>query len=47
MILTKEKQLEICDKYVKEGHDDTELSAFIDGINAAIELINKGLNNDE
>ena len=41
MIITKEQQERILDKYSKEGHNTFECSGFIDGINATIELINK------
>ena len=41
MILTKEQQEAIVDKYMKEKHNTDELIGFIDGINATIELINK------
>jgi hypothetical protein len=41
MIITKEQQERIVDKYVKEKHNTDECIGFIDGINATIELINK------
>ncbi len=41
MIITKEQQERIVDKYVKEKHNTDECIGFIDGINATIKLINK------
>jgi len=41
MIITKEQQEAIVDKYIKEKHSTDEVLGFIDGINATIELINK------
>ena len=41
MIITKEQQERIVEKYVKDKHNTDECIGFIDGINATIELINK------
>ena len=41
MIITKEAQERIVEKYVKEKHNTGECIGFIDGINATIKLINK------
>lgn len=41
MIVTKEHQAAIVEKYVKEKHSTDECVGFIDGINATIALINK------
>jgi len=41
MIVTKEQQERIVEKYVKEKHNTDECIGFIDGINATIELINR------
>jgi len=41
MIVTKEQQEKILQKYMKENHTTDECSGFIDGMNAAIELIDK------
>ena len=40
MLITKEQQEAIVNKYVKEKHSTDECIGFIDGINATIELIN-------
>lgn len=39
MIITKEQQEAILDKYMKDNHNADECIGFVDGINAAIELI--------
>ena len=41
MLITKEQQEAIVDKYIKEKHTTDEVFGFIDGINSTIELINK------
>lgn len=41
MILTKEQQEAILEKYAKDNHNTDECIGFVDGINATIELINK------
>lgn len=41
MILTKEQQEKIVDKYIEQEHNTDMLCGFIDGINATIELINE------
>ena len=41
MIVTKEQQERIVEKYVKDKHNTDECIGFIDGINATIELINR------
>lgn len=41
MIVTKEQQEAILNKYIKEKHNTYECSGFVDGINAALELVNK------
>ena len=41
MIVTREQQEAILNKYIKEKHNTDECSGFIDGINAALELVNK------
>jgi phage-related tail protein len=41
MIITKEQQERIVEKYVKEKHNTDECIGFIDGINATIELFNR------
>ena len=41
MIITKEQQERMVEKYVKENHNTDECIGFIDGINATIDLINK------
>lgn len=41
MIVTKEQQEALVDKYIKEKHNQDECIGFIDGINAALELVNK------
>ena len=41
MIITREQQEKIIEKYVKDKHNTDECIGFIDGINATIELINR------
>ncbi len=41
MIITKEQQEKIVQKYIDEKHNTDECIGFIDGINATIDLINK------
>ena len=41
MIITKEQQERILQKYIDEKHTTEECCGFVDGINATIELINK------
>jgi hypothetical protein len=41
MIVTKEQQEKMLNKYIKEKHNTDECSGFVDGINAALELVNK------
>ena len=41
MIITKEQQEKIVEKYVKDKHNTDECIGFIDGINATIRLINR------
>ena len=41
MILTKEQQERMLEKYVKENHNTDKSIGFIDGINETINLINK------
>ena len=41
MIVTKEQQEAMLEKYIKMEHNTDECSGFIDGINATIELIDK------
>ena len=41
MIITKEQQERILQKYINEKHNTDECIGFIDGINSTIELINK------
>ncbi len=41
MIVTKEQQEAILNKYIKENHNTDECIGFIDGINEALELVNK------
>jgi hypothetical protein len=38
MLITKEQQEALVDKYVKEKHTADECIGFIDGINAILEL---------
>ena len=46
MLITKEQQEALVDKYVKDKHNADECIGFIDGINAALELVNKILTNE-
>ena len=39
MIVTKEQQERLVDKYVKEKHTTDECIGFIDGLNAGLELV--------
>ena len=41
MLITREQQEAILDKYIRENHSTDECIGFVDGINATIELINK------
>lgn len=41
MLITKEQQEALLDKYIKEGHNQDECIGFIDGLNAILELISK------
>ena len=41
MIITKEQQEALVDKYIKEKHNQDECVGFIDGLNAMLELISK------
>ena len=41
MLITKEQQEAILDKYIKEKHTQDECIGFIDGINAALKLLSK------
>jgi hypothetical protein len=41
MIVTKEQQESILNKYIKENHNTDECIGFVDGINAALNLVNK------
>ena len=41
MIITKEQQESLVEKYIREKHNQDECIGFIDGINAALELIKK------
>lgn len=41
MLITKEQQEALLNKYIKEKHNQDECIGFIDGINATIELITK------
>ncbi len=41
MIVTKEQQEAILNKYIKENHNTDECIGFVDGINAALDLVNK------
>ena len=49
MIITKEQQERIVDKYIKERHSTDECIGFIDGIKATLELMNRisKINNKE
>lgn len=39
MIVTKEHQEALVEKYVKEKHNQDECIGFIDGLNTALELV--------
>jgi hypothetical protein len=39
MLITKEQQEALLDKYMQENHNTYECSGFIDGMNALFELI--------
>ena len=41
MIITKEQQEALVDKYIKEKHNQDECIGFIDGLNAMLELCSK------
>ena len=41
MIVTKEQQERLVSDYIKLGATTSELIGFIDGMNAAIELVDK------
>jgi len=41
MLITKEQQESILNKYIKDKHNTDEVFGFIDGVNATIELIIK------
>jgi hypothetical protein len=41
MLITKEQQEDLIDKYIKEKHNQDECIGFIDGLNAILELISK------
>ena len=41
MIITKEQQDALVDKYIKEKHNRDECIGFIDGLNAMLDLIYK------
>lgn len=41
MIITKEQQEALVDKYIREKHSQDECIGFIDGLNAMLELISK------
>jgi len=41
MLITKEQQEALVDKYIKEKHNQDECIGFIDGLNAMLELISK------
>ena len=41
MIITKEQQERILEKYIKEKHSTDECIGFVDGINACLNLINQ------
>jgi len=46
MLITKEQQEALVEKYVKEKHNTDECIGFIDGINATLELVNKIMGNE-
>ncbi len=39
MLITKEQQEALVDKYIREKHNQDECIGFIDGLNAMLELI--------
>jgi methyl coenzyme M reductase subunit C-like uncharacterized protein (methanogenesis marker protein 7) len=41
MLVTKEQQEALVDKYIREKHTQDECIGFIDGINATLELLSK------
>ncbi len=41
MLVTKEQQEALVDKYIREKHNQDECIGFIDGINATLELLSK------
>lgn len=41
MLITKEQQDALLDKYIKEKHNQDKCTGFIDGLNAILELISK------
>jgi hypothetical protein len=41
MLVTKEQQEALVDKYIKEKHTQDECIGFIDGINYTLELLSK------
>lgn len=41
MLVTKEQQEALVDNYIKNKHNQDECIGFIDGINAALELLSK------
>lgn len=41
MLITKEQQEVLVDKYIREKHSQDECIGFIDGLNAMLELISK------
>ena len=41
MLVTKEQQEALVDKYIREKHSQDECIGFIDGINATLELLSK------
>ena len=41
MIVTKEQQEALLNKYIKDKHNTDECIGFVDGINAALELMDK------
>ena len=41
MLITKEQQEALVDKYIREKHNQDECIGFIDGMNAMLELISR------
>ena len=41
MLITRETQEAMLDKYIKEGHNQDECIGFIDGMNAIIDYMKK------